>query len=37
MPENNYQKQEKDCVGDQAADIQNLSIDLNKCNQLIVV
>jgi hypothetical protein len=32
MPENNYQKQEKDCVRDQAADIQNFLTDLNKCN-----
>ena len=37
MPENNYQEQEKDCVGDQAADIQNFLSDLNKRDQLIVV
>jgi len=37
LPESNYQEYEKDCVNNQATDIEDLLFDFNKRDQLIIV
>jgi len=37
LPESNYQEREKDCINNQAADIEDILFDFDKHDQLIIV